>query len=538
MEDNAVTVSRRLLPRWRTLARTPANELPASRMPTKEKAERTSVPMRSALGRWKETPSLINASEVIDAALVTGQYSLATPAALAVLKDGNGVDGLNDAARQVLGEISDRPVADLNAADERDVEKIAKKIGSLKWRLNAAPRDALAALEIARLQSLIGQTSSAERYIERAVKSAPNDRYVLRSAARFWAHRSKRGDEQVNRALEVIWASDVVRVDPWVQAAEVSVANICGKTPRWGVRTGKDIYNSEPNLVQYSELASGLATLELHSGGALKKVRKFTKISLRAPTENSVAQAMWSGREIGVNFDVSRFLTLPNANEARARAAYEVDDYQTSATECWNWLEDESFSARAALMGAFVNSSLLGRYDKSLAFAEQGLRANPSVPALMNSKIFSLVYLGKVEKAAEYLPQLEAFEHQGRMRAFVDAARGLIAFRRGDFMGGRAFYERAIKDCDELGDVGLKANATIYWLEQELFAGTTNAEDALKTVARLDEFFTRKEGKAAKSPVWTARKKVITHLLYETAKRQAVLTAVENLKAELPLLFH
>ena len=103
-------------------------------------------------------------------------------------------------------------------------------------RLRVAPRDALSVLEIARLQSLIGQIHSAERYVERAVKLAPNDRYVLRSAARFWAHRSKSDTEYATRALEVIWASDAVRFDPWVQAAEVSVANICGRTPRWGVR--------------------------------------------------------------------------------------------------------------------------------------------------------------------------------------------------------------------------------------------------------------------------------------------------------------
>ncbi len=68
---------------------------------------------------------------------------------------------------------------------------------------------------------------------------APNYRYVLRSTARFWAHRSALDKEYATRALDAIWASDVVRVDPWVQAAEVAVAKYLWPwTPRWGTKAG------------------------------------------------------------------------------------------------------------------------------------------------------------------------------------------------------------------------------------------------------------------------------------------------------------
>jgi len=521
MQDNAVTAVRRLLPRWRNLARTPAHEIPASRIPAKDNTRRKNFHLENALAQWGETKALADAAEVIDAALVSGNYSVAAPAAHGILQDGNAVTGLNDAARQILGDVSDKPQPELTAADELDAEKIHVKISSLKLRLRAAPRDALSALEIARLQSLIGQTRSAERYIEWAVKLAPNDRYVLRSATRFWAHRSKPGDEQVIRALDAIWASDVVRVDPWVQAAEVSVANICGRTPRWGVKAGRELIRSGSNLVQYSELAGGLATLELNAGGPFKNIRKLMRISLRAPTENALAQAVWARQKIGVEFDVNTYLRrMPNANEARARATYETGKFAASAAECWNWLEDENFSARAALTGAFVSTCLLGQYENALAFAERGLRANPNEPMLWNDKVLALGYLGRVKEAEMVLPQLETFESDRKIRPYVLAARGLLAFRRGDFARGREFYHRTIEACHELHNQSLEANASIFWLEQELFAGTVEPEGAAILVAKLDEFYNRKENGAGKAPVWNVRKKIIAQMMDENAKRK------------------
>ncbi len=536
MQNNAVTSDRRLLPRWRTLSRTPAYELPASRIPAKRKVQRKNVQFENALARWEQTRALAEASELIDAAIVSGNYSIAAPAALSVLHDGNAVAGLINAARQILGRASDRPTPELSFADERSVESIQRKIASLKWRLRVAPRDALSALEIARLQSLIGQTRSAERYIEWAIKLAPNDRFILRSAVRFWTHRSRLGDEQVLRALEVIWASDAVRVDPWVQAAEVSVANICGKTPRWGARAGKKLIHSPSNLIQYSELAGGLAALELSAGGPIKKIRKLIRISLRAPTENALAQAVWARKEVGVDFDINSYLKrMENAYEAAARAAYEAGDYLTCSRENWNWLADESFSARAALAGTFVSTCLLGQYDEALAFAELGLRANPNDPSLLNGKLLALAYLGRVKEAAKLLPHFEAFEGDRNIRPFIYAAHGLVDFRLGDVTRGREYYRRAVEACRGLANPSLAANATMFWLEQELFAGTLRPEEANQMISKLDEFDTQKEDYAAWSPVWNVRKKIITQMLDENVKRNAALQA-SNGKTELSAL--
>jgi hypothetical protein len=108
----------------------------------------------------------------------------------------------------------------------------------------------------------------------------------------------------------------------------------------------------------------------------------------------------------------------------------------------------------------------------------------------------------------------------------VEAARGLIAFRLGNINGGREHYIRAIESCREIASEGLIANAAMYWLEQELFAGTAEPEETRITVAKLDEFYSRKENGSGKSPVWSVRKKVITAMAEENAKRTSFLAEV------------
>jgi hypothetical protein len=263
-----------------------------------------------------------------------------------------------------------------------------------------------------------------------------------------------------------------------VQAAEVVVANICKRTPRWGVKTGAVLLRTEPKLVQYSELAGGLATLELHAEASLKHVRKLMRISLRAPTENALAQAIWARRQVALDFNVNEYLTkIPNAYEASARAAFETEDYQGSSEECWRWLEDETFSARAALFGGFVSFCLLGQYDDALAFAEIGLRANPNEPMLWNNKILALAYLGRAEQASAALPHLEAFQSDRKLQPFVFAARGLVAFRLGNFAGGRQWYLRTLETCREAHNESLAANASIYLARTRIVCRNNNCRN-------------------------------------------------------------
>jgi hypothetical protein len=57
---------------------------------------------------------------------------------------------------------------------------------------------------------------------------APNHRFALRSAARFFLHVGKPDDAQT-----ILRRSEATRRDPWLMAAEIAVSTVADRTPRW-----------------------------------------------------------------------------------------------------------------------------------------------------------------------------------------------------------------------------------------------------------------------------------------------------------------
>jgi hypothetical protein len=132
-----------------------------------------------------------------------------------------------------------------------------------------------------------------------------------------------------------------------------------------------------------------------------------------------------------------------------------------------------------------------------------------------------------VAEAVKVLPKLEAFESNPAIKPFVLAARGLIAFRQGNTDKGRYCYMAAI-DASRLSPLPtLARNAAIYWLEQELFAGTISPTDAQDFIRRLDEAYATKRN-VETSVVWTARKKTILNLMRMTEMRLDVMSRFSN----------
>lgn len=222
--------------------------------------------------------------EVVDGALLFGPSATACAAAEQVLSKGSqAVPLAKEAAAQVLEhEQPRRPEAFSDTWSDTH-----KRIRQLRQRLILNPRDAISSIEIARLQATIGQARRAGGYVERALKAAPNSRFVLRSAARYFLHI---GEE--DKALRTIQTSDAVRSDLWIQAAEVAISDLMEKSPRWGARQIRSISSAKSLKIQYSELAAGLAMLEAREG-ARRRARKLIERSLDAPTDNSLAQAIW-----------------------------------------------------------------------------------------------------------------------------------------------------------------------------------------------------------------------------------------------------
>jgi tetratricopeptide (TPR) repeat protein len=244
-------------------------------------------------------------------------------------------------------------------------------------------------------------------------------------------------------------------------------------------------------------------------------------MSLECPTENALAQAMWTRQSVGLKFDFSKHLNaMANASEARARAEFEAGDYSESVRECWAWLADESFSPRAARTGSFICVSLLQRYDEAIQFAQRGLIANRNDRDLINSNLVALALSGHVKEAAKLLRRIEMFEADRDFAPFVHAARGLVAFRLGNISEGRRFYELAVTSSKESSRPSLAENAVIYWLEQELFAGTISVTEATTVIDNLEQHYSLHANKVNNAPIWRARRPNLDKLVTELSKRE------------------
>ncbi|MEA1835171.1 hypothetical protein U8607_24090 [Methylobacterium durans] len=513
LEDGTPT-ARRVIPRWRPLARTPEHET----RPLTQVRRSGNLPtgyLDDAISRWSSVQSLENASDVIDAALTFENYAAAREAAQFVLSDSaHPVAGLRSAARQIIGLDHKTPVLAVSHDAEGSKEAIAKKVRQLKERLHDAPRDAITCLEIGRLQSLVGQIKSAGYYVERALLQEPNSRYIIRSAVRFFVH-----SRDPERALEFIRRSDAVRADPWVQAAEVATSDLVGQTPRWGVRQLRALTSQKHLGIEHSELAAGLATLELKNGSQRRIVAKLLSNSLQNPTENALAQAVWVNEKADIKANTeSHIAHMSSAHEARVLAAYESGNGLQGANEAWLWFRDQPLSLAPALAGSYFSGTLLSQYARSLHFLEAASLSHPNHPQIINNKIVGYCYLGKLEAAKKQMELLETFSSDQHYVPFIQAARGLIAFRSKKIAEGRDHYIQAVETTTKAKDFRLTYYACMYWAEQEIFCGAMRPDEARNLIAELDSRFS----KAPKSfrrfilQAWKARRTILeTFILRE-----------------------
>ena len=78
---------------------------------------------------------MVEAADVIDAAIADGNYISAIPAAVGIVKSEFADSALRNAAEQILGQVPDRPVSLLSSEDEWDDSAITRAIARLKRRL-------------------------------------------------------------------------------------------------------------------------------------------------------------------------------------------------------------------------------------------------------------------------------------------------------------------------------------------------------------------------------------------------------------------
>lgn len=469
---------RDVIPRWRNLNDTIANGEIGPRGSSSRLDDRSERELARSRRDWENDQSQVKAAEFISTGLVLGVpsqvqdavSSLLTqelPPALERLVKVVGIDSADDATTVRLPEVS------------FDDVQLYAAIAGLKQSLIREPRRPLAWLEIARLYSQLGQTKSASQSISRSLYLAPENRFILRSAAAFYTNL---GDPE--RAHSLLVSARRTESDPWLIAAELATASRSKKKPKYAKKGLAMVEEAQFRNLALSELGAGLATIESRSGHD-KRAKKLIKIALSNPTENAVAQVeSLSESDKSIDSPVGA-LDLPSAFEARARKELDIGNWVDSFDSAELWFADQPFSTEAAVFASYVALSGLRDFDLAGKFAKKGMKANPQDAGLANNAAVAAIELGNYLEAEDLLKRALELEAPRHTRIALEATIGLLEFRLGHLAEGRAKYEEAIRMAQGESNQNQHALASIMLAREEVRLHTEMAASAMQRAERL-----------------------------------------------------
>ena len=473
------TQRRLLIPRWRSLFLTiTASELAAPHLGNSSAVTRSiSSGMREKLIQWRHNPGVITAGELTGTALVEAQESEAVPAARYLMSTASsGTTPLRRLAALALKR------AGLGTEIPADL-KLDPHVAKRDWRQRTRiyPQNALAWVELSLHDVIGGKKKEAERSMLVALQLAPNNRHVLRSASRLFLHLDDPG-----RAYDIISKCDATISDPWLMAAELSMAELAGRKPKYFRQGSRILAGRDLVPRQITELAGAIGTLEL-SAGRRRKARDYFRQSVDDPTGSALAQAEWASPLFDFSLvPMQRFAITTEVDEAKTFHLLHGEQFSDVPDVCLRWSEAEPYSIRPYEIASSA-TSLIEDHRRTLELTRKGLALRPKAPMLLNNRAFALAHLGQLDEAER---TLQSIQHQDEMTKHISQAnRGLLAMRRGEHILGSAHYREAINGFGHLKEDRFADVARIYLAREAALAIAPNAEalvkDALDSVDRL-----------------------------------------------------
>jgi tetratricopeptide (TPR) repeat protein len=273
---------------------------------------------------------------------------------------------------------------------------IRRKIHKLKELTKNFLFNPIIWVELSRQYSIIGQEKQAISAMKAALQLAPENRFVLRSAVRLFAHY-----DDLELSHDIIRKCKLTNIDPWLTSAEISLATLRGRTSRFMKRGSEMVFSRNFTPFSFTELASSLGTVELMNGSK-KKSRDFFQNALLSPNDNSLAQVEWASKldeqldinpanyKVKHNFEA---LALDNFNNLK------LDD---ALRNSFHWFLDMPFSKRPAMLGSHI-CDLLNEKEKSRDFLKAGLISHPNDAQLLNNLGYSFALDNNTEEALTYI---------------------------------------------------------------------------------------------------------------------------------------
>lgn len=370
----------------------------------------------------------------------------------------------------LLRSVEESPLMNNTHALER--LEVHTKIAYLKQKVREYPINAIAWTDLSLLYSTIGQLSRAERCMRIASELAPENRFVLRSGARFHTQF-----EQPDEALYYLRRSQLSRQDPWLVASEISISEAFGQKSRllkYGIRM---LQRSKFSPHDLAELAGTVGTLEFYNG-ATKKAKKLLRFSLTDPNENTVAQTVWISPKIGFHVGLGS-LDVLGLYEAHARMHFQNGRYRDALKLSWEWLHFQPFNADPGAHGSYVALVALRDEKEAIKIVEKARVSCPEDTVLINNHACALAVLNEPEKALEEFKQIDHRKLTGNERQAHKATGGLIMFRHGNSRQGQKLYKAATEGLEKGKDFYRASIAYAFWAREESLIGNTAESAAL-----------------------------------------------------------
>jgi tetratricopeptide (TPR) repeat protein len=467
---------RRVIPNWRDFKRTlQLGELIQS--------NKSAVPIELKIDRsiedWKNIKNIGTAADLINSSFVSGIQNSEVKEAIEFIKSDKekASSSLLDLMKLIELDSPTSSFISNNSLLEIDVETVNefqafinnksfhKVINKTKNRSKNEIRNPIVWVELARLYTMRGHEQKAENAILTGLHLAPNNRFVLRSATRFFIHH-----ENFDKALFYLKKAKGLKDDPWLISAHIATSSIMGRFSPL-IKDGRRLIESN-NFSNYelTELSSSLGTLEFKDG-SFKKAKGFFEKSMRMPNDNSLAQLEWVSKDDNrLQINPFHFDKVINPFEARALELYERGNWRDAFYNSIKWFLDMPFSKRPVLLGSYIAGSLLKDKNAAIILCQVGLQANPHDPTLLNNMVYNLATSDNEQLLDTYLRQMmdiDIKELTNENKITFQATLGLVALKRGKTKLGLDMYKVAIQNAKNIRNEYLK-NLAIANFAKEL----------------------------------------------------------------------
>ena len=420
---------------------------------------------------------MITAGELVGGAVVEAQETKAIRAARFLLSDASSATApLRCLAARALTKAGLEGVFPRESAFDPQLEKRKWRHRTRKYSTNC-----LAWVELSLRDVIDGKKCAAERSMLVALQLAPNNRHVLRSASRLFLHLGDPG-----RAYDIIANCDAIVDDPWLIAAELAIASLAKRRPRYYKQGCRMIAKSGLAPRQITELTSAIGTLELNAGYR-KKARDYFRKSVIDPTGNALAQAEWVSPSLGFELVSPRCRTIGSeVDEANVFHLLNDEKFSTVPDACLSWSAAEPYRIHPYEIASSA-AALIGDHDRTLDIAKNGLKIRPKSGMLLNNYAFSLAHVGQLKEAEQALNGVKSDDKS--IWLVSEANRGLLAMRRRESESGLAHYKEAINGFRRLDMKASADIASVYLAREAAMAGIGNAEilvnEAREIIGRL-----------------------------------------------------